>query len=178
MCWTKPVGVLMCLVWLLGSAFVQEASAQWYVGGDSIAWYGRPNGKRVGDCMGNCGAGCSSAVNPCGGPRQYWELDILEQHVRNEGYYDDCVNEGDSLPRLYHVWWWEYDGLAEWRYWGHVTTGCWDHDIQCGAWYDPNCAFFFGCGRYMGRGPYKYQEWIWGVREYREAYDWGSYGQC
>ena len=179
MCRMRRVATLVWLVCVLvGGVFVPPASAQWYIG-DGIAWYGRPNGKRVGDCQGNCGAGCSSTLNPCGGPRQYWELAILEKHVTAEGEYEECVPEGDSLPRLYWVQWTENEGLAEWRYYGYAPTGCGDHDQMCSGWWDPSCyVTFVGCGTAIGRVVWKYQEWIWGVREYRESIGWGTYGQC
>ena len=163
---------LVCMV-LFGAS---DASAQWYY--DGVGWYGGPSGSNVGDCPGNCGAGCSGFNNPCGGPRQYWLGVILDKYVRDEGFYVEEVCEGDSFPRRYNTWWWEYDGLVEWRYWGYIKTGCIAHDGICGALYDPRCVWFKGCGNYVGRGPFTYQAWIWGVKYYREATGWGDSASC
>jgi hypothetical protein len=176
----------MCILFLLvGDAVASKAFAQWSATPwDGIDWYvgSHPKGKYVGDCVGNCGAGCGKFMNVCGGPKQYWSLHILDKWVTASGTYIEERCEGDSFPRLYETSWWEYDALAEFHYNGYVTSGCWDHDIICGALYDPSCVAWDGCGSSTcngcGRRVWAYQLWIWGIKYYRESIGWGSQATC
>jgi hypothetical protein len=54
---------------------------------DGIEWLAHPVGSSAGDCFGNCGAGCSDTWNICGGPTQYWDLDL---HCRAGRLSDGC----------------------------------------------------------------------------------------
>ena len=87
---------IACLVGVIGMGITAEASAEWYQ--DGVKWYsynGHPKGSQVGDCYGNCGAGCSSTMNPCGGPAQYWASSILEKHETDSGEYGKSQDSVD-----------------------------------------------------------------------------------
>jgi hypothetical protein len=108
---------------------------------DGINWYTSPQGWRVDDCPGNCGAGCSDNVNPCGGPLQYWEL----SYVSGPNYGPFSIfycSDGERLKETYMG----HTALGRWTYYGHVAPGCISHDSVCPEWTFFGCILFFGCG--------------------------------
>lgn len=174
------VGCLVVVLALFAFfGIVPTASAQWYQ--DGIKWYTRPDGNAAGNCFGNCGAGCSSKPNPCGGPRQYWSLAVVVgPNMTASGETEECVPEGDSLPRIYRVSWAEYEAIGRFTYHGYVTAGCILHDSACrsGGWAWWYCPLFLGCGSPSYTKEWSYDTWMWGLKEYRDAIGWGYYGQC
>ena len=183
---TKPLVSIMCLVcWLGADALLSEARAQsyasWYQ--DGYTWRPGPNSKKVGSCFGNCGAGCSDRNDGNCIPDQYnyrmgWELDYLSDIVVSRtGEYEDCVYEGDSLPRLYRVTWTEYEVYGRYTYHGWVAAGCIFHDGTCPEWTVFGCGLFLGCGTQYGFKDWSYDTWLRAIKEYREAYGWG-FGSC
>ncbi len=176
----------MCLVCLLVVGLVSEASAQsfysWYQ--DGYTWRPGPNGKEVGSCYGNCGAGCSDRNDGNCIPQRYndrmgWDLQYLTDIVVvNEGQTTECVPEGDSLPRIYEVTWQEVEVLGRYTYHGWVAPGCKYHDSVCPEMWGIGCAFFMGCGSPAGFRDWAYDKWLHAYTESRYAIGWGSYGQC
>src|SRR6185503_11059664 len=69
---------------------------------------------RVNDCIGNCGAGCSSDWNPCGGPTQYWDFELVSTPVLVSDWWEEYCewNGGDGAKYFYH--WGKY--IADFRY--------------------------------------------------------------
>jgi hypothetical protein len=59
-----------------------------------------------------------------------------------------------------------------------MAAGCSYHDAVCPEWFGLGCALFMGCGTQYGYKDWSYDTWLHAVTEYREAYDWGYYGQC
>lgn len=96
---------------------------------------------RVGNCRGNCGAGCSDSVNPCGGPPQYWDaVQITEGSLLFDYWHESC--EGDGV-------WWYHEGyfIATFRftYHGWASAACQEHDSLCPEVLVIGCIFWFGC---------------------------------
>jgi hypothetical protein len=186
MCRIGHAATLVCLVCLLvGRVLVSDAAAQGYWYQDGYKWTPGPNEKEVGSCFGNCGAGCSDRNDGNCIPDQYndrmrWELDyLIPPYESNSGEYEECVNEGDSIPRIYLVRWWEYEVLGRYTYYGYVRPGCITHDRYCGTnTLYAGCALFFGCGSPGWFETWSYDTWLRAYREYRESIGWGTYGQC
>lgn len=93
-----------------------------------ITWTTPPDEKRVGDCNGNCGAGCSTFFNPCGGPH-YWERNVLSapQYVGDD--WEPVCGDSSSWfvvrPR--------FTALVRWTYHGLKSSNCEAHDATCRA---------------------------------------------
>lgn len=186
MLWKKlvlTVASLACLLMLAAA----DASAQSYYSWrqDGYTWTPGPNGKEVGSCFGNCGAGCSDRNDGNCIPDQYndrmrWELDyLIEPYESRSGEYNECVYEGDSIPRVYQVSWVEYEALGRYTYYGYVKPGCVTHDRYCGpsSGY-VGCALFAGCGSPGWFETWSYEKWLRAYTERREAIGWGDYISC
>lgn len=93
---------------------------------EDITWVTQPDPERVGQCEGNCGAGCGTFFNPCGGPH-YWEHTVLSapQYVGDD--WEPVCSGGFSWfvvrPR--------YSALARWTYHGLRSSKCEEHDVTC-----------------------------------------------
>jgi len=146
----------VALVMAIGVASWQATpAASWIQGG--ITWYANPSGSNVNDCFGNCGAGCSDNVNPCGGPSQYWDLTYVAGPDQVGTSYDYFCVDGTL---------WEYDyadfqAIGTWTYHGYVTNGCISHDGWCNQWLI-GCVAFFGCDNPGWNGTWSYNEWMQG----------------
>lgn len=138
------------------ATWASTAEAQWWQNG--IAWNAWPSGSSVGDCFGNCGAGCSGNVNPCGGPPRYWELQFLAgPHRVEDSYYEACNEIGELWGYTHEM----YQAIGRWTFHGHVMTGCISHDATCNQWI-LGCALYFGCGSVVGSDTWSYDEWMQG----------------
>jgi len=103
-----------------------------------------PHRAELGECFGNCGAGCSGNVNPCGGRTQWWELQILTAPQLIPGSeYQDVWCYGDTFY-LYDFE--RYNAMGRWIYHGHSALGCVTHDSMCPEWTWLGCMIFAGCG--------------------------------
>ena len=99
-----------------------------------------PDGSHVGDCFANCGAGCSDHVNVCGGPAQYWELELLSEPTTETRGHGKC--QGTDLILITYE---AYVADGRWTYHGWVKPGCISHDYYCNEWL-VGCAMWAGCG--------------------------------
>ena len=131
-----------------------RVSAWWASG---IDWWAGPNGTNVGDCVGNCGAGCSSNFNVCSGPPQYWELTIIAGPDLNASGIDyDCQDGG-----WYERTWERYQAIGTWTYHGWVAPLCIAHDITC-SWWLLGCLWAAPCGSPQYEDSWSYNEWMQG----------------
>jgi len=93
-----------------------------------ISWVTSPDAERVGDCAGNCGAGCGTFFNPCGGPH-YWEHTLLsEPQYVGDDWEAVCTDSSSWFvikPR--------YTAVARWTYHGLKSSQCENHDATCRA---------------------------------------------
>jgi hypothetical protein len=138
----------------------------WIEGG--FSWRGIPSGKKAGDCVGNCGAGCGDANNPCGGPEQYWELALKTEPA----FFQAGVEQTVCNAGVYYVRpWEEVHAIGAFTYHGFVKQACIDHDKICNP-NDWTPGGFFGCFVWTGCGPYRGwtqawsspDEWVVGYR--------------
>ena len=109
-------------------------------------WESHPdaNVPALGGCFGNCGAGCSDRVNPCGGRTQWWEMEVLSepQPIAGSVWQDvRCINGVDYLYEFER-----YQAWGRWTYHGHAATGCEEHDAICPEFAGIGCLWFNGCG--------------------------------
>jgi hypothetical protein len=177
-------GLLAAVMVALGSSAAGAQSfGYWYQ--DGYRWTPGPNGRDVGSCFGNCGAGCSDRNDGNCIPDQYnpqmrWELDYLDgPYETASGEYEECVPEGDSLPRIHRVRWSEHQALGRYTYYGYVTPGCITHDRYCGpSSLYIGCAAFLGCGSPGWFDSWSYEKWLHAYTEDRDSVGWGYYGQC
>jgi hypothetical protein len=125
---------------------------------NGIDWRAWPSSSPAGNCFGNCGAGCSSNVNPCGGPRQYWDLTFTSGPHRFQSGWEasPCVEN-----QYYIRPWDEYHAIGTWSYHGWVKPGCITHDFYCNDW-KIGCVLFFGCGSPGWTDTWSYMEWMRG----------------
>ncbi|MEQ1573721.1 MAG: BACON domain-containing carbohydrate-binding protein, partial [Vicinamibacterales bacterium] len=85
-----------------------------------------PDPGKVDDCFGNCGAGCGTFFNPCGG-EHYWSREQLSapQYVGDD-WLPVCAGAGS---------WFEvrarYTAVARWTYHGLKSSKCVEHDETC-----------------------------------------------
>jgi hypothetical protein len=123
---------------------VRSADAQTYDSTYGLWWTNPPpDGTIDGNCFGNCGAACSPYLNiSCGGPTQYWSVQVLSQPQYQGPTSDNqCVlaipdtNIGYLVVNYYDV----YSADVVWTYHGFVTEGCIQHDLSCGGGFDPGC---------------------------------------
>lgn len=153
---------------------VSAADAQWVQG--SIRWNALPQGSNVGDCAGNCGAGCSSTNNPCGGPRQYWELEYLDGPnltSQESGIY--ACDQGSGHVFIVNADF--YEAMGKWTYHGWESTACLSHDAVCGWETFPLCVIWGGCTSEWNQ-TWSYNEYITGYQLSVVSY-WGQYpGGC
>lgn len=146
---------------LLGPATTASAQMLGYPQGAFI-WYSWPNWSAVGDCFGNCGAGCSDDSNPCGGRQQYWQLDIISepQPTGYEWWNVECW----WSDTLYLVHYSEHSAWGRWTYYGYVTIGCIIHDGNCPEFlWGLGCALWAGCGSGWDE-QWSYDEFMGGSR--------------
>lgn len=109
--------------------------------GNDYAAVTSPDSSRVDDCYGNCGAGCSSVFNICGGRHQYWELENVSGRVFDDLYLMTC-RDSDLVQG---VWPGSYADIR-WTYNGYAADGCFDHDGRCPEWTWLGCGIWSGCG--------------------------------
>ncbi len=111
-----------------------------------VTWYGVPDGSEVDDCPGNCGAGCSSTFNPCGGSAQYWESQIVSGPtlVADNDQVLVCLGGSNHVAiATLDV----YSGIARHTYYGSSSAACAEHDGLCGWETFPLCAVWTGCSQ-------------------------------
>ena len=60
------------------SLVIDQAQPPSTGGSGEITWSIPPDADRVGQCPGNCGAGCGTFFNPCGGSH-YWEHQLVTE---------------------------------------------------------------------------------------------------
>lgn len=136
---------------LLGAA--TTVSAQIYYPADGFVWRAAPNWGAVGDCFGNCGAGCSDDSNPCGGRFQYWELQIISEPQPTGGDWWDTECHSDTLYLVHYL---PHQAWGRWTYYGHAALGCLFHDATC-----PEFLFGAGCFWWAGCGTEWDEEWTY-----------------
>jgi hypothetical protein len=115
----------------------------------SMRWESYPNVDAPGlnSCFGNCGAGCSSRLNPCGGRTQWWELQILtEPQIIGNSSWQDVLCYGE--PNACYLYTFErYQAMGRWIYHGFAAAGCQIHDTHCNEFlWGATCLIFGGCG--------------------------------
>ena len=137
---------------LLFAAMVPStiASAQpIYYPNDGYDWNTEPDDNKTtpsAKCIGNCGADCSGAKNPCGGDH-YWELEIvspvnLVTALEEEECKPDSVGMPGDVPgttrrRSGGL----YRASGRWNFHGVYANICAEHDVACrttslpGPWY-------------------------------------------
>ena len=112
----------------------------------AFIWESFPDEKApaLGECFGNCGAGCSSAFNPCGGRSQWWELTVLSEPEPIPGdTWGDIWCYGDTQ---YAYDFQRYRAMGRWTYHGYAAVGCYEHDSTCPEFTILGCGWFGGCG--------------------------------
>jgi hypothetical protein len=163
--------LVTCAVLALSSSRLQATS--WFQNG--IYWAAGPDGSQVNDCPGNCGAGCGSFANPCGGRAQYWELEVVvgPNQIAGPQTWVGCEGSSELFLETFNT----YEAIGRWTYHGHAATGCEAHDAICGPETIPLCVFFAGCGEEY--------DWDWSYEQYMIGHELlaftylGSYpGNC
>lgn len=140
---------------------------------DGINWSSVPNGSAAGNCYGNCGAGCSDNVNPCGGPTQYWELTYASGPQYGPIYSWQCV--GTSFYRITHM---GHTAIGRWTYHGYVKPGCWLHDGTCPELTFLGCLWFAGCGSPGWADEWSYDQLMYAF-DYEVGWDYlGEHPSC
>jgi hypothetical protein len=135
------------MLWSSSVKFTPTAPPGAFISG-GISWRTPPSGKKAGDCVGNCGAGCGDSINPCGGPEQYWELTLKAEPT----LFQSGVERTECVGGAYYVRpWEEVHAIGSFTYHGFVKDLCFQHDLLCEPkWYDPTswalCAYWYGCG--------------------------------
>ena len=105
---------------------ITQSGPPFNVSASDISWVIQPDPDRVDNCFGNCGAGCGTFFNPCGGPH-YWEHSVVSapQYVGDD--WEPVCNGGSSWfvvrPR--------YTAVARWTYHGLKSSKCEEHDGTC-----------------------------------------------
>lgn len=107
---------------------IDQAAPPSTAAGDQITWSIPPDADRVGQCPGNCGAGCGTFFNPCGGSH-YWEHQLVtEPQYVGDDWEPVCTESSSWIvvrPR--------YTAVARWVYHGVKSDLCADHDASCRA---------------------------------------------
>ncbi|MEQ1759463.1 MAG: BACON domain-containing carbohydrate-binding protein [Vicinamibacterales bacterium] len=95
---------------------------------NAVTWHLPPDDQRVGECAGNCGAGCGTFFNPCGGPH-YWEHTVLStpQYVGDD--WEPVCTESSSWFVVRP----KFVARARWTYHGLRSSKCEAHDASCRA---------------------------------------------
>lgn len=109
-------------------------------------WESYPNqhAPQLGECFGNCGAGCTSGFNPCGGRTQWWELQVLtEPDLIADSEWQNILCYGGTYYLYDFV---RYRAMGRWVYHGHSAAGCLLHDSLCPEALWIGCVAFAGCG--------------------------------
>lgn len=107
---------------------ITQAPPPTTVSASAVTWEVAADPARVGQCEGNCGAGCGTFFNPCGGPH-YWEHQVLgtPQYVGDD--WEPVCSNGSAWiavrPR--------FTALARWTYHGLRSSNCVTHDATCRA---------------------------------------------
>jgi hypothetical protein len=151
----------------LTCAMPAVASADWYQ--DGVVWKVTPSGSSVGDCFGNCGAGCNSFANPCGGPGQYWEMQFLAGPDLVGTVQRASCTPGESGNEYYEEVHEKFQAIGRWTYHGHVTPGCIAHDFHCNGWLI-GCVLWTGCLSPSWQDEWSYDEWMVGLRMISREY--------
>jgi hypothetical protein len=135
-------------------AWSPNASAWWANG---IDWMASPHGGNVGDCFGNCGAGCSNTWNVCGGPPQYWDLTLIAGPDLVASSVDTMCEDRHLLERTVE----RYQAVGTWTYHGWVAPLCVTHDVTC-SWWMLGCLWVAPCGEPQGEQSWSYDEYMQG----------------
>jgi len=90
--------------------------------------YMPPDARRVGECYGNCGAGCGGFPNPCSPGGDYWQnLVPISNPVK-----DIVAGEPHCSGGVGWITWWQrYTAQARYIYHGFASDGCRLHDSIC-----------------------------------------------
>src|SRR5712691_5400028 len=154
------------LVAVVMSAVVQTGASDVGYPGGGIRWLTSPDGSNVGDCFGNCGAGCGDAWNPCGGRSQFWELQIVSDPDEISLPLVQC--NGAAMVLAHYR---GYSAVGQWTYRGHSAFGCAIHDYFCGpeSGY-VGCVLFAGCGSEFDED-WSYTENISGTTDELQGYE-------
>ena len=118
-----------------------------YLRNSNVDWhyaYPNRNAPELGECFGNCGAGCSDSWNPGCGGNQYWELQVLSE-PQPTGY-----KKAEVLCWSGSCYYYEYmrvQAIGRWTYHGYFSWGCMTHDSTCPEFlWGVGCLWFGGCG--------------------------------
>lgn len=137
---------LVLLVWLVMTT-TARADYVAYPFNTNIDWrsaYPNRNAPELGQCFGNCGAGCSDAWNPGCGGNQYWELQILTEPQPTGS------RMGDFICFAGYCYYYEFErmqAIGRWTYHGYFAWGCMTHDSTCPEFlWGLGCLWFGGCG--------------------------------
>jgi hypothetical protein len=95
----------------------------------TINWvYIPPDGQRVGECYGNCGAGCGGFPNPCAPGGDHWQnLVPTSLPVPDIVAGEPHCNGGFG----WISWWQRYTAKGRYIYHGYASDGCRLHDSIC-----------------------------------------------
>jgi hypothetical protein len=119
----------------------------------SIEWatYAQSHHPALQECVGNCGAGCSDANNPCGGSPQHWTFELLTAPEYQGTYDAQLMCSGDHMIE----WGYQlYGAVGRWTYHGWASTACQVHDFMCGGG-----SLWLGCLAWLGCSDGWDQEW-------------------
>jgi hypothetical protein len=138
---------------LAGSVSAASAQPVYIPPYEYVAWIPYPNrhAPDLGECVGNCGAGCSDAWNPGCGGAQWWELQFLS------GVSPTGIMLADVQCTEFNCSYYEWalvQAMGRWIYHGYFAWGCFFHDLTCGGGWD-----FFGCLWWAGCGSGWNQDW-------------------
>ena len=134
------------VIWIAAAA---PASAEYVVipWNTNVDWrseYPNRDAPQLGQCFGNCGAGCSDAWNPGCGGNQYWELQVLSEPVPLGYRKGEFMCYGGTC---YYYEWERVQAMGRWTYHGYFAWGCMTHDSTCPEFlWGLGCLWFGGCG--------------------------------
>ena len=132
---------------LIATAATASANYVVYPRNTNVDWtheYPNQNAPALGQCFGNCGAGCSDAWNPGCGGSQYWELQILSEPQQTGYRRAEVLCFGGSC---YYYEWVRVQSMGRWTYHGYFALGCVTHDSTCPEFlWGLGCLWFGGCG--------------------------------
>jgi hypothetical protein len=136
----------VCALYLFAAAAPASAEYVVYPSGTNADWRGEyPNrdAPQLGQCFGNCGAGCSDAWNPGCGGSQYWELQLLSE-PQLTGYRGADVLCGGGTCYYYEFE--RVQAMGRWTYHGYFALGCMAHDSTCPEFFVVGCLWWVSCG--------------------------------